>query len=198
MLKDKYWFQHDSNASQDLKCKALRRHYKWQGQGWYWFIIETMRNEDNYELEYSTLTFESLADGMLCTPEETKSFIDYCIEPCRLFKKNETHFWSERLRRDMAKLDDKKEVPVPTKSKQSSEEYIKELRGQFPDLDIDIELKKFTLYWEEPGRKKLKDTRRALLNWMVKAREIKDKNKPPKPLPRRIYDDAGKGLRINE
>jgi len=50
--------------------------------------------------------------------------------------------------------------------------YQEELHKEFNELDIDEEVRKFYLWWEE-GRKQLKKPKLALRNWMVKAREIK-------------------------
>lgn len=54
------------------------------------------------------------------------------------------------------------------------EEYQKELRLRFSDLEFDLELEKFNLYWNN-GNRKLKNPKLALLNWLTKAREIKAK-----------------------
>jgi hypothetical protein len=48
------------------------------------------------------------------------------------------------------------------------EDYKKELRQRFADLDFDAELEKFNLYWTEGGRT-LKRPKLALLNWMTIA-----------------------------
>ena len=57
-------------------------------------------------------------------------------------------------------------------AKLNFEEYVEELRPQFTDINFDVELKKFHLYWSEGGRK-LKRPKLALLNWMTIARERK-------------------------
>jgi hypothetical protein len=64
----------------------------------------------------------------------------------------------------------KKKTPSP-----SFEEYQQELKERFKELDIDVELEKFNLYWSE-GKRKLKNPKLALLNWLTKAREYKTKD----------------------
>jgi len=54
------------------------------------------------------------------------------------------------------------------------DEYVEELRSEYADLNFDNELKKFHLYWSEGGRR-LQRPKLALLNWMTKAREFKEK-----------------------
>lgn len=66
-------------------------------------------------------------------------------------------------------------------------EYIEELRLEYPDLDFENQFKKFKLYWSE-GPKKLKRPKTALKNWMDKAREFKKEKdgqstKRPRALP---------------
>ncbi len=65
-----------------------------------------------------------------------------------------------------------KEAISPVPQKETLEHYKAKLRQQFSDLDFDRELERFQLYWSEGGRK-LKNPKLALLNWMTKAREIK-------------------------
>jgi len=107
-MKDAFYFRHDSNASSDMKLRSMRRKYGWQGIGWYWYIIECLRNEDEYYLEYSDFTFDSLSEDMKCQPEETKAFIDDCMNAYKLLKLNGEHFFSKRLKRDMATWNDKR------------------------------------------------------------------------------------------
>lgn len=126
MAKDAFFFKHDMNASSDLKLRRLRKRYylmvkemlksgeldeelvlalaAWGAQGWYWYIIESLRNEDEYYLEYSEHAFDALSEDMKCSPEHTKAFIDSCIQTYRLFQLNNNGecFFSERLSRDMA------------------------------------------------------------------------------------------------
>jgi len=60
----------------------------------------------------------------------------------------------------------------PERKRLEFEDYIEELRPQFSDLDYELELRKFKLYWSE-GSRKLQRPKLALLNWMTKAREYK-------------------------
>uniref|UniRef100_A0A6M3Y4H9 Replication protein n=1 Tax=viral metagenome TaxID=1070528 RepID=A0A6M3Y4H9_9ZZZZ len=55
---------------------------------------------------------------------------------------------------------------------ESFEDYKAKLRTRFANLDFDTELEKFNLYWSE-GKRKLKNPKLALLNWMTKAEEFR-------------------------
>ena len=59
-------------------------------------------------------------------------------------------------------------LPLPI---ENFEDYKKQLKERFNDLDFEGELEKFNLYWEGSGRK-LKNPKLALLKWLNKAREI--------------------------
>jgi phage replication O-like protein O len=61
-----------------------------------------------------------------------------------------------------------------TTAAKSFEEYKEKLKERFKDLDFDLELEKFTNYWSE-GNRILKRPKLALLNWLLKAREIKQR-----------------------
>lgn len=64
------------------------------------------------------------------------------------------------------KLDDKD-------GPQSFDDYVVAIKPNYSDLDVDVELEKFKLYWSEGGRE-LKRPKLALRNWLDKAREIKN------------------------
>jgi phage replication O-like protein O len=52
------------------------------------------------------------------------------------------------------------------------EEYVEEQRPNYLDLNYDLELEKFRLYWSEGGRQ-LRRPKLAWLNWLQKARQIR-------------------------
>uniref|UniRef100_A0A6M3KFJ8 Uncharacterized protein n=1 Tax=viral metagenome TaxID=1070528 RepID=A0A6M3KFJ8_9ZZZZ len=60
---------------------------------------------------------------------------------------------------------------------QTFEEYVEAIKAEYRDLDVDVELKKFRLWWSE-GKKELKRPKSAFRNWLEKARAIKNEQKP--------------------
>lgn len=102
MTKDVIWFKHDADASSDLAIEAMLKRYGYAGFGLYWEIIGRLRRLDYYRMRYSDVTFDGLAKNEYETTEKVKKFIDDCIDTFQLFKKDgEDYFYSERLRRDM-------------------------------------------------------------------------------------------------
>jgi hypothetical protein len=69
----------------------------------------------------------------------------------------------------------KKVIKKAPSSPEDFEVYKESLRIEFKDLDFDMEIRKFQSYWSE-GNKKLQRPKTALLNWLTKAREFKQKN----------------------
>ncbi len=62
----------------------------------------------------------------------------------------------------------------------SFEEYKESLRERFAIIDFDGEIEKFNLYWQD-GKRKLKNPKLALLNWMQRAVKYQAEH-PDKPL----------------
>jgi len=100
MAKEVYYFRHDANSHTDLKIKSLRKKFGWKGYGWWWYLIEILRSEDDYELEYSDNNFEGLSEDMGCDIGEVKEFIDCCINK-GLLKTENGYLYAPRLSRDM-------------------------------------------------------------------------------------------------
>ena len=136
MPKDAFWFHHDSNASHDYKIRAAKRYYYRLVEemletgnidktlvlalvaagavGWYWQLIEDLREQDEYCLEYSEYVFDSLSVPFLCKPSHVKDYIDRSIDTFKhrgkgLFEKNDDTFHSDRLTRDMTNWEERKE-----------------------------------------------------------------------------------------
>ena len=99
MSKSTYWFKHDVNAHLDGKVKALMAVYGAEGYGYYWIIIELMRQEDGCKLSISRkFDIPSLAQSLPnCDKDKCKEFIDDCIEEFELFKTDGEFMWSDRL-----------------------------------------------------------------------------------------------------
>lgn len=107
-MKDAYYFSHDSNASKDPKILAMFSVYGMAGYGWYWIIIEMLREQTDYKMDISgTYSFNAFAMPLLCDAETSKKFILDCINEFKLFNSDGTYFWSESLIRRMKNWEDK-------------------------------------------------------------------------------------------
>lgn len=103
MPKDAYYFFHDSNAKRDEKIISLRKDYGWEGYGWFWALIEEMREAGDYKISHNCVDgyeYElRIDDGKL------SEFIKDCIEKYELFKSDGKKFWSKRLMRNMESME---------------------------------------------------------------------------------------------
>jgi len=105
-MKDSYYFQHDSNARNDPKLKALMNTYGLEGYGRFWIIIEMMRESSCYKLEDQAYVWESLAEYCKAELQEVQKFVDDCVNRYHLLSKNEDgSFYSPALLDRMIKLD---------------------------------------------------------------------------------------------
>ncbi len=109
MAKDVHYFKHDADAHTDLMIKAMLKKYGWQGYGWWWYIVEKLRSQDRYQLEYTEVYFDSIAEDLKSETDEVKSFIDSLVT-YKLLKLTDqddsTYFYSPRLSKDMSHYDD--------------------------------------------------------------------------------------------
>lgn len=108
-MKEAYYFSHDSNARHDPKVLSMRSVYGSEGYGWYWIIIEMLREQDNYQIEINKYVWNALAMQTQCTADAMHSFIDDCINEFNLFESDGEFFWAESLKRRMDIRNEKSE-----------------------------------------------------------------------------------------
>ncbi|WP_110930923.1 DUF4373 domain-containing protein [Paenibacillus bouchesdurhonensis] len=101
-MKEAYYFSHDSNARHDPKITAMRGVYGSEGYGWYWMLVEMMRESQGYKLDmHSKYTFNAFALQLQTDSTKVEQFVHDCIHEFELFEADETHFWSASLLRRM-------------------------------------------------------------------------------------------------
>ncbi|MDD5510876.1 MAG: DUF4373 domain-containing protein [Dehalococcoidales bacterium] len=110
MPKNAYYFPHDSNASRDPNILKMRCAYQAEGYGWYWMIIELLREQDNYKLSVAD-ECDCNAIAMHCYADALrfKTYIDDCVEKFHLFNRTDGFLWSESLTRRMKTFDERSE-----------------------------------------------------------------------------------------
>ncbi|MFG6179738.1 Lin1244/Lin1753 domain-containing protein, partial [Halomonas sp. THAF12] len=63
-MKNTYYFSHDGNARNDPKILSMRSVYGSEGYGWYWIIIEMLREQEDYKIKINKYTWNALAMQM--------------------------------------------------------------------------------------------------------------------------------------
>lgn len=107
--KDAYYFSHDANARNDTKILSMRSIYGSEGYGWYWIIVEMLREQQNYKIELGKYVWNALAMQMQCTADAAQKYVEDCINEFNLFVSDGEFFWSESLIRRMKSKDEKSE-----------------------------------------------------------------------------------------
>ena len=109
-MKDAYYFSHDANARHDPKIIKMISSYGMEGYGWYWVIIEMLREQDNYKLNISDQgDMEVIASQSYSEPNTIQKYLDDCIKIFKLFKKTTKYLWSKSLLKRMKKMEEKRE-----------------------------------------------------------------------------------------
>ena len=100
--KDVYWFKHDGNARRDQKILEMRSVYGAEGYGWWWMLLEMMREASDYRLKLTgKYAIPTLAQELNADPERLQAFITDCIEEFELFQSDGKCFWSPSFLRRM-------------------------------------------------------------------------------------------------
>lgn len=104
-MKDAYYFSHDCNARHDPKILAMRSVYGPQGYGWYWIIIELLREQTDYKIKIDKYVWNSLAMQTQSDADAIHQFILDCINEFNLLQSDDYYIWSESLLRRMDQKD---------------------------------------------------------------------------------------------
>ena len=81
MAKDAVYFSHDSNARRDPKILSLRSLWGAEGYGWWWMVVEMLREQNSYRLSLDRHCVGALAfefGGV--TAEKAEQFLTDCID----------------------------------------------------------------------------------------------------------------------
>jgi len=107
MAKDAVYFSHDSNARRDPKILTLRSLWGAQGYGWWWIVVEVLREQDGYKLQIDRHTLGALAfEFGGATADDATNFLDSCLEIGLLQKDESEKIYSPSLFRRMSFLEE--------------------------------------------------------------------------------------------
>jgi DnaD/phage-associated family protein len=159
VAKEAYYFSHDSNARHDPKITAMRGVYGSEGYGWWWMLVEMMREADEYKLDIkSKYAFNAYAMQLQCECNAIASFVHDCINEFNLFSSDGEYFWSESLLRRMEIRDVKSK-----KARESANARWKKQQKDANALDDDANASKMDALKESKrkeikGKENIKDT----------------------------------------
>lgn len=108
-MQKKQFFSHDENALNDPKIMSMMSVYGFEGYGWFWAIVESLRRSDKFEICFTSKNFiGGLAYLLRTDSNKAKQFLNDCIEEFELFESDGINFWSNSLKERMQIMDDKK------------------------------------------------------------------------------------------
>lgn len=86
----------------------MRSIYGAAGYGWFWMIIEMLRESNDYQIDMrSKYVWNAFAMQTQSDAETIKKFILDCIHEFELFESDDAYFWSPSLSRRMENRDEK-------------------------------------------------------------------------------------------
>ena len=108
MKETHYYFSHDCNARRDPKIVKMVLEHGMEGYGWYWVILEMMREQTGWKLNISDDNdIAVIAIQARTKPKKMKKFLDECVTKFKLFKKNKKYLWSKTFLNRMRKMQEK-------------------------------------------------------------------------------------------
>jgi hypothetical protein len=147
-MKDSFYFSHDSNANRDPKITKMRSVYGAEGYGWFWMIIEMMRESENYKLDIkSKYVFDAYAMQMQCERIKLIDYINDCIHEFELFDTDDDYIWSNSLLKRMKIKDEKSQ-----KAKESANKRWNNTTMDANALKKDANAQKNDAYKERKGK----------------------------------------------
>ena len=72
------YFSHDADMRNDVKVKALRRKFGHVGYAVWCFILESLTDGDDFEVEYDKVNRELLAADFDIPVNQLEEIVEYC------------------------------------------------------------------------------------------------------------------------
>lgn len=140
-MNNKEFFSHDSDAFYDEKIVGMRADYGFESYALWWFIIERMRKETDFKLEYNKKVFRSIK-VLTGTTIDVEKFVDDCINEYELFVLEDSKFYSKSFLNRMNLMiekQQKKSEQARMAGKKSAE--ARRLRKEFElnEMSTDVE-----------------------------------------------------------
>lgn len=98
-----YWLKHDGNFRRTQAALTMRSIYGSEGYGWYWMLIEMMREAEGYKLSITgKYSIQGIAKELEADQAKINEFIADCVNEFNLFESDGESIWSAALNEKMA------------------------------------------------------------------------------------------------
>ncbi|MGA3243393.1 MAG: DUF4373 domain-containing protein [Bacteroidota bacterium] len=105
------YFPHFADMRRNPSIQAMRIVHGEKGYGWFWILVEMMRELEGYALPLSgKYSLDVIAGELKCDNKEADRFISDCIEVFHLFDWDGDSFWYEGLQQSMALMEEVSEI----------------------------------------------------------------------------------------
>ena len=108
-MKKSYYFQHDFEAISDPKIQYILAKFGGIGYGLWWRIVEMLHQDEHNKLPIKDYIFFAIGNQLKCEQNEVHAFVDCCIHDVELLDSDGEYFWSERVLKNVGKMQDIKE-----------------------------------------------------------------------------------------
>ncbi len=140
-MSNREFFSHDSDAFYDEKIVGLRADYGFESYGLWWFIIERMRKEKDFKLDYDKKIFRSIK-VLTGTTIDVEKFINDCINEYELFVLEDDKFYSKSFLNRMNLMiekQQKKSEQARIAGKKSAEARRQKKNNEINENETDVE-----------------------------------------------------------
>jgi len=140
-LANREFFSHDSDAFFDEKIVGMRADYGFESYALWWFIIERMRKEKDFKLDYDKKIFRSIK-VLTGTKIDVEKFINDCINEYELFILENDKFYSKSFLNRMNLMiekQQKKSEQARIAGKRSAEVRKQKKENEVNEISTDVQ-----------------------------------------------------------
>lgn len=135
-MKKTYYFQHDFEAISDPKIQYIIAKFGGVGYGLWWRIVEMLHQDENNRLPIKDYILFAIGNQLNCEQNIVHSFIDCCIHEVDLLDSDGEYFWSQRVLKNVGKMQELKEKRSQAGKKSAEKrKKIKEKKYNIPSVD---------------------------------------------------------------
>ena len=106
MKKETFYFSHDYSCTNDPKIQALIGEFGASGYGIFWRVVELLHEDQEHRLYLKEYVYMAISSQLKESLEHIKKVIDYSVNVCELFQKNDNYIYSQRVMDNIGKREE--------------------------------------------------------------------------------------------
>lgn len=108
-MKKTYYFQHDFQSFDDPKIQFIIAKFGAEGYGLWWRIVEMLHQDEHNRLPLKDYLFFAIEGQLGLDKDMAKEFVNSCINDVQLLQADGEFFWSDRVLKNVGRMNDVKE-----------------------------------------------------------------------------------------